>query len=141
MSAPGRGRFPVSAARLWGPAVGWACAIFFVSSASSPVLRPPGPDYALHAVAYGLLAVLVCRALAGGLGHPLEPRWALLGVLITTLYGTSDELHQMFVPGRMAEMRDLVADAAGAVIGSGIAYGGTRVGRLLAAPPWGGRVL
>ncbi len=141
MSAPGRGRFPVSAASLWGPPVGWACAIFFVSSAASPAVQPPAPDWVLHAVAYGLLAVLVCRALAGGLARPLEPRWVILGVLITPLFGASDELHQMFVPGRMSEMRDLAADAAGAVIGAGIAYGGTRVGRLLAAPPWKGRVL
>jgi hypothetical protein len=141
MSAPVRGRFLASAAWLWGPAVGWACAIFFVSSAASPVLQPPAPDWVLHGVAYGLLAVLVCRALAGGLGRPLEAPWALLGALIATLYGASDEFHQMFVPGRMAEMRDLVADAAGAVIGSGIAHGGTRVGRLLVAPRWKGRVL
>jgi VanZ family protein len=36
----------------------------------------------------------------------------------------SDELHQMFVPGRTASFDDLLADAIGAVVGASLCWAG-----------------
>jgi VanZ family protein len=53
--------------------------------------------------------------------HPLRTGgygWRQIGpsVLIASLYGASDELHQYFVPGRSAEVADWVADTLGALV-------------------------
>ncbi len=39
-------------------------------------------------------------------------------VLITFLYGVSDELHQWFVPGRHADGIDVLADGLGGLLGA-----------------------
>ena len=36
---------------------------------------------------------------------------------VAVLYGVTDELHQTFVPGRVASEADLVVDAMGALLG------------------------
>jgi VanZ family protein len=90
--------------------------IFYASSLS--VL--PGSvggisDTYLHGVAYGGLALVALRAVAGGrwarvTGASLFTAWT-----IATIYGATDEWHQMFTPGRTAELRDLRNDAVGAI--------------------------
>src|SRR5687768_9543525 len=76
------------------------------------------PDWSTHAAGYAVLAVLACRALARGLGRPVTVRVAARAVLISALYGVSDELHQSFVPGRLASVGDFLKDVAGAVVGA-----------------------
>ena len=38
-------------------------------------------------------------------------------VVLSTLYGVSDEVHQAFTPERTPDVRDLLADALGAALG------------------------
>ena len=40
-----------------------------------------------------------------------------LSVFICTIYAISDEVHQIFVPGRSCEVRDMLIDVLGAIIG------------------------
>ncbi|MBT8489380.1 MAG: VanZ family protein [Gemmatimonadetes bacterium] len=51
-------------------------------------------------------------------GHPGDI-WLLLA---GALYGLSDEIHQMYVPGRSPDPADLAADVVGLLLG----YGTTR---------------
>jgi VanZ family protein len=92
----------------WVPAAAWAALLFFLSSRPSL----PSPDVAhfdkvAHFGAYlvlgGLLAFAVDRA-----GLPL-----VVAVVLGSAYGASDEIHQMFVPGRTPSVADWVADTAG----------------------------
>jgi VanZ family protein len=80
----------------------------------------PGQDKLLHLVAYTIMSVLVCRALATL--RSMRSLWTicLAGILVTVLFGLSDEWHQSFVPGRNAEGWDLAADAAGALLGAAV---------------------
>jgi VanZ family protein len=39
-------------------------------------------------------------------------------VVISTLYGVSDEYHQLFVPGRSFDVFDMLADFIGSVVGA-----------------------
>lgn len=104
-------------------------AAIFQASAM-PSAAPPGQgwDKLLHFLAYGLLAVLVLRALCGG--DPGRAGWppAMMAALFATLYGLTDEWHQSYVPGRMAEAADLAADAAGALAGAWSAWAWSIIG-------------
>ena len=103
---------------LWGPVVLYMGIIFFMSH-QPDVSVPAGlTDKQSHSLAYTLLGILIVRALAGGLGRRISFATALLGILLTTLYGASDEVHQMFVAGRSAEISDVYADATGGAIGA-----------------------
>lgn len=102
---------------LWTPVAVYMAAIFYVSSLS--VI--PGPvgywfsDTLLHMACYGGLALFTLRALAGGRWTGVNAGVLIAAWLMATLYGVTDEWHQMYVPGRTSELRDLVNDAAGAL--------------------------
>ena len=42
-------------------------------------------------------------------------------ILIASLYGASDEFHQLFVPGRLCDPADWLTDTCGAALGASIA--------------------
>ena len=46
----------------------------------------------------------------------------LLPILFSFLYAITDELHQVFVPGRSAQFRDVLIDTLGASFGAIITY-------------------
>ena len=92
--------------------------LFAVSSRTSWGRVSDIPDWVTHGAGYAVLGALACRALAGGLGRPATARVMLLAVLISTLYGVTDELHQAFVPGRVADAWDVLKDLAGAAAGA-----------------------
>jgi VanZ family protein len=104
---------------LWVPVVAYMTVIFYASSLTDPPV-PSNTDKPLHWLAYLGLSVLVVRALAGGLPRPISRGIAAAAVAITVTYGATDEVHQMFVPGRTADVYDLMADAAGALVGTGV---------------------
>ena len=46
----------------------------------------------------------------------------LLSLIFSLLYACTDELHQIFVPGRSAQFRDILIDTLGASFGATITY-------------------
>ncbi len=66
-------------------------------------------DKVVHFSVYGLMGTLVSRAL----GPARHRGWA---VVIVSLFGASDEIHQYFTPGRSMEFADWVADTLGAAV-------------------------
>lgn len=98
----------------WLPALLWAGAIFFLSSRSR-LPEPPGLlgwDKLQHSLGYGLGGFLIARAVGA------RGRVTLLAIVIGSLYGASDELHQWFVPGRDSDVLDWVADTLGVAAGA-----------------------
>ena len=91
-------------------------AIFYASSLSEPPI-PSGTDKPLHGLAYLGLAGVILRAVVGGLPRRIDMRSATIAVLVAVVYAVADEAHQMFVPGRSAEVYDLLADAGGSTAG------------------------
>ena len=75
-------------------------------------------DWLTHGIAYLVLAVLICRGLAGGSRRPLTMAGAVLAVLLSGAYGVTDELHQSFVPGRDSSAADVAKDLGGALLGA-----------------------
>jgi VanZ family protein len=102
---------------LWGP-VALYCAMIFGFSSVSDVPPLPGgmSDKVAHALLYSGLGFLVARALSGA----RRVTWwvAFASIVAVTLYGLSDETHQLFVPRREFDLKDLAADLAGASIGT-----------------------
>ena len=103
--------------RLWGLVVLYMAAIFYMSALSDPPV-PAGTDKPLHGLAYLGLAIVVLRALVGGLPRRIGMWVAVTAFLITVVYAATDKVHQMFVPGRTADVFDLLADAGGAIVGT-----------------------
>jgi VanZ family protein len=117
---------PVSALKravgLWGPVLAFMSLIFYLSSQPDVPLPPGVGDKPTHSIAYSILGVLIVRALAGGLPARIGGATALAAIVLTTAYGVSDEVHQMFVPGREADFNDVVADAIGGALGTGLCW-------------------
>ena len=105
---------PLRRALLWGPVVAYMAGIFYLSHQSSPPVPGGIPDWILHGVEYFGFAVLVLRAVSGGLPAALNRPRVLSTMAIVTAYAISDEVHQMFVPYRTADIRDVRSDVIGA---------------------------
>ncbi len=74
----------------------------------------------MHASVYLVLAILVANALLIG---KTKLKYALIfSFLISFLYACSDEIHQLFVPGRSGELFDVFIDTCGASLGIIIFY-------------------
>lgn len=75
-----------------------------------------------HFTAYLLLGMFVLFALR-------QMRWKrlVIAVCICVLYAMSDEFHQLFVPGRSGEIRDVFIDSIGACVGIGGYYIGSKI--------------
>lgn len=116
--------------RVWGPAWATMALIFVLSSISGLGPIPGGVDDGVaHALQYAVLAALLLRGVAGARWRGVGVRAAALAVLLATLYGVTDEAHQRFVPGRTAEVTDLVANALGAAVAAGVICGWSIVRR------------
>ena len=71
-----------------------------------------------HFSAFFILAVLLNLALIfQRKSFVLFKYAALVTIVITLFYGAIDELHQIFIPGRSADIRDWLADATGVILG------------------------
>lgn len=76
-----------------------------------------------HFFAYLILGILVVSAInitasMGDKGY----RLMVQAIIICILYAISDEVHQLFIPGRAGQVRDVIIDSAGATVGSAMAY-------------------
>ena len=100
----------------WAPVVFYCSIIVYLSSQSYPDLHIPSflsgvSDKLVHAIEYGILGILLYRAL-----YQRERTIGRIGLAIigAVAFGISDEIHQWFVPQRHADIWDIVADSLGA---------------------------
>lgn len=109
---------------IWGPVFLFAMFIFIMSSMSSPVGRDPFPyfDKVAHFFVYGVFAFLIFRGITRTTGNSNFLLIAILTVVITVAYGMSDEFHQLFVPTRNPDVKDIAADGVGAMAAVTILY-------------------
>ena len=102
------------------PAVLCAAAIFWASSLTGSEIPDlgfsiPFADKYEHIIAYSVFAALLARAWAKG--GPLTRRTAMVCMVVAALYGVTDEIHQLVVPGRTCSPTDWTADVVGAAVG------------------------
>ncbi|HHX56330.1 MAG TPA: VanZ family protein [Clostridiales bacterium] len=70
---------------------------------------------AAHFTIYLILGILVTNALKDGNKSKLN--LILASLVICILYAISDEFHQLFIPGRSGEIKDVILDSLGALLG------------------------
>ncbi len=75
-----------------------------------------------HLTEYAVLTPLLYRVLRPSKANGWHLRSGLLAILGGTLYAASDELHQLFVPGRHASGWDWCIDTTGVLLGISAAY-------------------
>jgi len=128
----------------WLPLLVWMCVIFAASgdvdsvkhssTLFEPLLRWLFPHMSpahvgelhhlfrkcCHMMEYSLLAVLAWRAVRQPqkkVRRPWRRDEAGLALAIVLLYAASDELHQVFIPGRTGQFSDVIVDVIGGSIG------------------------
>lgn len=132
----------------WLAVIAWCCFIFFMSARTATDLGGSmgvfswvyqqldawqeglfGPDADVinplaHFFEYAVLGVLLANALSkslpsGGKGTRAIVAWVVQGsIVLASLYGATDELHQSFTPGRVCDVADWLVDTAGATLGA-----------------------
>ncbi len=96
-------------------------AVIFISSSIPQAFFPEVGTWVwaklVHVVYFGVLALFFQRALRG------QTQWQGLlrhvqfaSILLAVMYGATDELHQMFTPGRHARFTDVLIDGFGATL-------------------------
>ena len=141
-SPPSENRNSMTLAKRWWPVVTWAAVIFFFSTDYfsaphtarflTPILAwlfpaiTPEQTALVHLLVrkfghfaeYFVLSVLLMNALKGdGNGWSMR-RSAFWTLVVVLAYAASDELHQSFVVGRSATVKDVLIDFAGGLGGT-----------------------
>jgi len=86
--------------------------IFYLSSLP-PKVKLGSFDFPIHVLEFfplGILTVLFLKEL--NLRNSF-----LFSFIFSILYAISDEIHQTFIPGRNASVKDVIADCVGILIG------------------------
>jgi VanZ family protein len=99
-----------------GPALGFAAVIIFMSSlpgSAIPTMPFLNGDKLVHCLEFGLFGMLLFRAFRF---PPLTHNPYRLTVVVGMLFAASDELHQLFVPGRYCDILDFIADSLGIIV-------------------------
>ncbi|MEO7933492.1 MAG: VanZ family protein [Chthoniobacterales bacterium] len=104
--------------KAWSAFVGWALVIFYLSSLTSTDLEVMpsellAQDKLVHALAYSVGGIFLGIALRQT--SRLRGIWLFAASAVGIgLFGASDELHQLFTPGRSgADFYDWIADMVG----------------------------
>ncbi len=104
----------------------WAGIIFAGSSIHGGAIPAPVSvaSQVLHACEYAVLAYLIARAFSQTKKEPKRSFSAIiiLAFSISVLYGATDELHQLYVPGRHPDSMDVLVDALGSGMGIFVWY-------------------
>lgn len=123
--------------KYWLPVVLWMAFIFWMSTVefgaqnTSRIIEPlfrfliPGISQqaldlihevvrkAAHLTEYFILGLLLFRAFRADSREQRIGRWAILSIIVVALYASSDEIHQIFVPGRTPSPIDVCIDTVG----------------------------
>ncbi|SCI49590.1 VanZ family protein [Romboutsia sp. 1001713B170207_170306_H8] len=73
-----------------------------------------------HMFLYFVLAILTYSLVYNGIYHRNSQKILnsmIISLIVVFLYACTDEFHQLFIPGRSGEFRDIMVDTLGGIIG------------------------
>jgi len=105
--------------KYWLPLYIYAAVIFYISSRQTPLsgIDIPFLDNALHIGEYMIFGFLACRAFRSSPRKLFLENFKIFAILVSLLYGVSDEIHQLSVPTRQFSALDIFADGIGGMLG------------------------
>jgi len=108
---------------------------FIFAASSVPGNQIPAAiwDKLAHLLVYAALGAFFMLPLAGGRVSGVTLTTMAAAIALSLVYGISDELHQMFTPGRSPDIRDVIADTIGAAVGVGVVGALAALWRVLAS--------
>ena len=97
--------------------------IFYLSSMSQPGIARVKlinmENFYGHVLEYGVLALFLFFALKGdNKDGKMMVLYLVCAILIATMYGITDEMHQFYVAGRVCDAFDVAADCVGGILGA-----------------------
>lgn len=103
----------------WFPFLVWALLIFAFSSRTTGIVTEiHWQDFVfkktIHVIEYFVFCLLLFRALKASGVKELKNA-LFISFYSALVYGITDEIHQSFIPGRTANVRDIVIDGTGAM--------------------------
>ncbi|MDP2905928.1 MAG: VanZ family protein [Candidatus Omnitrophota bacterium] len=123
MSDEVRGLNKASCLIAWFPVLFFMAVIFRASATPGKDIPPlfPFQDIAWHFGIYLIMAYFFSRALRSTWGRMSVKKILLFTLAFAVFYGITDELHQLFTPGRSATGFDVLIDSLGGLTG-GLIY-------------------
>ena len=112
-----RARYALGVAFAWLPACAYTALIWWLSAHTlhfQLIDHFPLRDKGVHFLEYALLGLLMAHAVR--VSWPAQRLRYLASFWVTCGLGLVDELHQVYVPGRTGDAKDLMADAIGAAL-------------------------
>ena len=110
----------------WFPFLGYAALIYWGSDSpvnvSIPFFEEFHIDKIIHALEFFIFAVLFIRVYPSVKNRMSYHEHIYAAVILTMIYGLSDELHQAFVPGREISVWDWTADSLGGISAGILSY-------------------
>lgn len=106
----------------WGPALGCAGLIFYLSHQSLSDDDVPVPDYVGHLIGYFGLGAALVWGYSEMLRRPFTLRQAALVWWWSSLYGLTDEFHQSFIPLRNPSLDDVLVDSGAALLAAALGW-------------------
>ena len=97
-----------------------AILIFYMSSLTGNQTSNLGPNFSLKPEIYHFSIFLLLNfflTISISKGKP-NYKLTIIAISICILYAVSDELHQLFVPGRFCDFNDFLIDSLGILTGS-----------------------
>ncbi|MFA4838493.1 MAG: VanZ family protein [Candidatus Neomarinimicrobiota bacterium] len=103
------------------PAVLYSLVIFLLSSIPQEnVIRVDiwNFDKVEHLFEYGIFGIFLMLAFVNFRSEKVARNAVWISLVIGILYAGTDEIHQLYVPGRLCSMYDLIADMIGIALGA-----------------------
>ncbi len=98
----------------WLTAIIGAVLIFYISSRT---FQPTEGGFSLTPIVYHFYAFFLLSAfiLISILKGKIKKKKIIIGIAIAIFYGISDEIHQLFVPGRSFSLFDIMINSTGII--------------------------
>ena len=104
------------------PAFSWVVMIFVSSALPTEFFARFGIEglwvpKVIHVLFFFFLCLFLNRAFRHQEGSPFLARWSLpMSIVFCLMFGSLDEVHQMFVAGRHPRVTDVLLDLSGATL-------------------------
>jgi VanZ family protein len=93
--------------------------IFIISSIPQdklPEIKIIWSDKIAHFIIFGFLGFWLARALSHVKKRKTGKQYLLWSIFISSLFGVTDEIHQLLIPGRFCSFADWLADTLGVIV-------------------------